>query len=229
MAITIHEVKCPSCNANLPIEEGRKMLYCAYCGTQITVTDDNEYTYRYIDEAQIVQSDNNKAVRMRELDIAEKRGTITDTFKMTLIKIWLIVSIALLVIAVGIMLFAGDDGGMGFLFFLYVVAPVAGGGAYLLFKVMPEKENERTLKKSGAIRFPTNLEPFNEQNYEVIQNALQHAGFTNISCLNMHDLTFGLLVKHGTVEKVMVNGQEITSGGKLYMPNVQITITYHGR
>ena len=45
----------------------------------------------------------------------------------------------------------------------------------------------------------------------------------------MHDLTLGLLTKPGKVEKVTVNGEDITSGGKVYMPNTPITITYHGR
>ena len=45
----------------------------------------------------------------------------------------------------------------------------------------------------------------------------------------MHDVTLGLLQKPGLVESVTVNGKPFVFGGKVYMPNVPIVITYHGR
>ena len=47
--------------------------------------------------------------------------------------------------------------------------------------------------------------------------------------LNMHDLTLGLLQKPSMVDSITVNGESITSGGKVYRPNVPIVITYHGK
>ena len=37
-------LKCPECNANLEIEEGRKRCFCQYCGTKIML-DDGSCTY----------------------------------------------------------------------------------------------------------------------------------------------------------------------------------------
>lgn len=229
MAVTYNSVKCPECGANLPIEEGRSKIFCSYCGCQILMTNENEHIYRYIDEADIIESDNKRDIRMRELDIEERRGTFDDGLKGTLIKVWLVVTLALIVIAIGIMFFSGDGGANGFLFLIYCCGPIVGGGAYLIFKVLPEKENEKQLRANGGIRFPKGLEPFSEKNYEVVYNALISAGFTNVSCINMHDLTLGLLTKPGKVESITVEGNEITSGGKVYMPYTAITITYHGR
>ena len=229
MAITFNSVKCPECGANLPVEEGRDKLFCSYCGTQVIVTNENEHIYRYIDETGIVQSDNSKEVRMRELDIEERRGFFEDSLRKTLIIIWIVVSLVLIIIAIGVMFYAGDGGLDGFLFLFYVCGPFVGGGAYLIFKVIPDKENEKILRQSGGIRFPKGLEPFSESNYEVLYNELVNAGFTNINCVNMHDLMLGLLTKKGKVEKVTVNGKQITSGGKTYMPSTPITIIYHGR
>ena len=45
----------------------------------------------------------------------------------------------------------------------------------------------------------------------------------------MHDLTLGLLQKPSMVDSITVNGESITSGGKVYRPNVPIVITYHGK
>lgn len=230
MAISIRSVKCPECNANLEVEEGREKLFCSYCGTQVIITNENEQIYRYIDEAGIAQAETQKTVRMRELDIEERRGFSSRWAKKTLTTIWLVVSLVILILGIGIMFFAGDAGATnGFLFLFYVGGPVIGGGAYLIFVLIPEKEKEKVLKINGGIRFPKSLEPFSDKNYESMYNTLTTAGFTNIACINMHDLTLGLLTKPGKVQSVAVDGKELTSGGKMYLPDTPIKITYHGK
>ena len=116
-----------------------------------------------------------------------------------------------------------------FLCLIYVGGPIVGGGAYLIFKVIPDKEIERELLQNGGVRAPKNLGVLSEQNYVAVQQTLLNAGFYNITCINMHDVTLGLLQKPGLVESVTVNGKPFVFGGKVYMPNVPIVITYHGR
>lgn len=225
MSVRFTSVKCPECGASLPIEEGRSQVFCSYCGTKILITNENEHIYRHVDEARIKQAETDRIIRMRELDLAEK----SNRSRKTLTTIWLIVSLILLVIAIGIMFLAGDGGLDGFLFLFYVCGPIIGGGAYLVFKVLPEKENEKVAMSSGGIRFPQGLEPFSEKNYEAVLIALKNAGFGNITCINLHDLTFGIIQKPGKIDKITVDGKEITSSGKVYMPDAAITITYHGK
>ncbi len=80
----------------------------------------------------------------------------------------------------------------------------------MIFKVMPEKEGEKELIQNGGIRFPKNLGDLSEQNYVVIQQKLLSSGFCNITCINMHDVTFGLLQKPGMVESITVNGEKFS-------------------
>lgn len=40
---------------------------------------------------------------------------------------------------------------------------------------------------------------------------------------------FTALVSSDKIDKITINGKAITSGGKIYMPDVPIVITYHGR
>lgn len=47
MAVKFISVKCPDCGAVLPIEEGRNQVFCSYCGSQIVMTNENEYIYRH--------------------------------------------------------------------------------------------------------------------------------------------------------------------------------------
>ena len=224
MAITINSIKCPECGASLPIEEGRTQLFCSYCGAKVVVTNENEYIYRHIDEAELKQAE----VRMRELEIEQEHSAQGNNLKKVLTKIWLVLSVIIIGICIIKWAFQ-DDFADAFLMLFYLGGPVIGGGAYLLFKLMPEKENDKVLLKSGGIKFPKGLEPFTEQYYEVVQAALTNAGFTNVTGINLHDVTFGILQKPGKIQDIKVNGTTITSGGRVYMPNVPVVITYHGK
>lgn len=233
MAVTFTSVKCPECGADLPIEEGRSSVFCSYCGARVLVTNENEFTYNYnyrhIDEAGIKKAETDRMVRLRELDLTEK----TDSNRKLLTNIWLVVSLILIVIAVILMLSKGNDSmpgwAGGFLFLCYACFPIIGGGAFLVFKVIPEKENEKAVIRAGGVRFPRGLEPFDGKNYEVVLKSLESAGFNNITCINMHDLTLGIFQKPGKIERITIDGKVIPSGGKFYMPDVPITITYHGK
>ena len=124
----------------------------------------------------------------------------------------------------------GEGGGLkAFVCLFYVGGPIVGGGAHLIFRVIPEKESEKELIQSGGIRFPKNLGNISEQNFIAIQQKLLNVGFQNIVCVNMHDVTFGLLQKPGMVESITGDGERITLGGKVYKADVPIVITYHGR
>ena len=47
-------LKCPSCTANVYIEEGKKTCFCQSCGTQILLDDNTQTTvYKTVDVARI--------------------------------------------------------------------------------------------------------------------------------------------------------------------------------
>lgn len=230
MAIKFVSIKCPECGASLDVEEGRQQIFCSYCGTKVMVQNDNEYIYRHIDEAGIKQAETDRMIRLREVELEEAQARRNDKLRNTLMKIWIPASIIVAVLGIGIMFFGGDMGPIyGFDFLAFVGGPIIGGGAALIFKVLPEKEADKALLRSGGIRLPKEIFPYSEKNYESIHTALKSAGFRNITCVNMHDLTLGLLQKPGKVESITINGENITSGGKVYMPDIAITITYHGK
>ena len=230
MAYKLISVKCPDCGQTLSIEENRTQAFCTYCGAKVLISNENEYVFRQIDEADIKKAENERIIRMRELEIAEKNSSI----RKVLTIIWLIVTLVLLVIAVILMLSPGNDDmpgwAGGFLFLFYACAPIIGGGGYLVFKWLPEKENEKIIEKQGGIRFPGELAPFSDKKYFPVEDTLRSVGFTNVTCVNLHDLNmFTALVSSDKIDKITINGKAITSGGKIYMPDVPIVITYHGR
>lgn len=221
---------CPNCNANLTIDdENRAFAFCQYCGAKIML-DDYRTTHRVIDEAKIKQVEFDREIRLKELNIKEAQMNQKNQLRKNLVHIWIGLIFAVVLLSLIVLVVGGEEGGLLALCCLfYVGGPIVGGGAYLIFKVIPDKENEKELVQNGGIRFPPNLGNLSEQNYVTVQQKLLSAGFCNITCANMHDVTFGLLQKPGIVESVTVNGEKVVSGGKVYMPDVPIVITYHGR
>ena len=221
---------CPNCNANLTIDDqNREFAFCQYCGAKIML-DDYRSTQLIIDEAKLKQAEVDREIRLKELKIKEAQINQKNQLRKILTYIWIgsIFAVALLCLVVWAI--GGESGGLfAFCCLFYVGGPVVGGGAHLIFKVMPEKESEKEMVRNGGIRFPRNLGELSEQNYVTIQQKLLSAGFRNVTCANMHDVTLGLLQKPGMVESITVNGENVVSGGKIYMPDVPIVITYHGK
>ena len=192
------------------------------------VVNNNEYVYRHIDEASIKKVEADREIRLKQLEIEERDKGLTTHFRKILFYLWVA---AIIIVAVFCILSALTSG-LGFitvfdtLFFIGI--PVVGGGAYLLFKVIPERDEDKVARANGGIRFPSGYEPFNQQHYDTIVTALRASGFTNISTVSMHDVKLGIFEKRGRVEKVAVNGKNILLGGHYYDRNVPIVITYHG-
>ena len=199
------------------------------------MTNENEYTYRHIDEANIKRAETERILRMRELDIAEHSNSI---YKISLI-IWFAISLILLIITVALMLSEGTEDMPGFargmLFMFFACAPIIGGGAYVVFGVIPRSERRKEVQRNGGIQFPKSLEPFNQKGYWGTFQVLQSVGFTNVTCINLHDCVYsndpGLdwIQNLGKVESISVNGKKIQYGGEYYYPNADIKILYHGR
>lgn len=230
MTVKLIAVKCPECNADLSVEEGRLFAFCTYCGIKVMIHNENEYIYRHVDEAALKKVESDHIVHMRELDRREKTEGRLDGLKLVLTVIWLILSLIILVICIVKWAAGGEAGWInGFLMLFYLGGPVIGGGAYLIFKLIPEKETERGIQSNGGIRFPKGLEPFWDKDYSYVHSSLRNAGFRNITCMNLHDIRIGLLQKPGKVETITVNGEAINTGGKVYYPDTPIVITYHGK
>lgn len=218
---------CPNCNANITIDDGSSdSVFCQYCGTKI-VLDNYRSTHRVVDEAKIKQAEIEREIRLRELNIKEAQIKQKNQIRRILTYIWIGAAFVVALLCSIIWMIKGNLAAFNCL--LCVGGPIVGGGAYLVFKVLPDRDVDKELIQNGGIRLPKEIFPYSEETYMRVESIFRSAGFINITTISMHDVTLGLLQKPNLVEAITINGEDVQTGGRVYMPTAPIVITYHGR
>ena len=217
LALQFISVRCPECGANLPIEEGRTQIFCSYCGAKVIVTNENEYIIRHIDEASIKQAETDRIIKLKQLEIVEKKRAANERAK----SIKIIISLILAVVGM-IMLATGDA--LGHSISLLGFFPLLAVVYIWIFSSKKDEDDDDFVEK---IKVPFGISDYEKKNYIAIEAMFKSAGFTNIQCIPLDDLTIGLIKKPNSVESIMINGKEITTGGMRVSPNSKVIISYH--
>ena len=111
-AITLY---CPSCGAGLSVDEDREQTFCIYCGTKITLKDQDEKTTRHIDEADVIRAKTEREIAMQELAQKEQEQQ-RERSKLPLYIVWGILSFICAVIGFCI----GGNGNHGLMLVGYI-------------------------------------------------------------------------------------------------------------
>lgn len=226
MGIQFVSVKCPECGAALNIEEGREQIFCSYCGTKIMVHNDNEHIYRHIDEAGIKQAETDRIVRMKQMEIAEKKRLASERMTKTKIKISLILAVVgILMMTLGYLAGSATGDPDSGLYMISMVGffPLMGAGYIWLFSKNKDEEEDY----GDKAKVPSSISDYESKSYMAIAAMLESAGFTNIKCVPLNDLSTGWLKKPDMVESITINGHEVTSGGKKFPRDSAVVISYH--
>ncbi|EAE2458034.1 zinc ribbon domain-containing protein [Enterococcus faecalis] len=226
MGIQFVSVKCPECGAALNIEEGREQIFCSYCGTKIMVHNDNEHIYRHIDEAGIKQAETERIVKMKQMELAEKKRLVSEKMTKTKIKISLILAVVgILMMSLGYLAGSatGDSDSGFYMISMIGFFPLMGAAYIWLFS--KDKEDEDDFEDKAKV--PSSISDYQSKNYSAIEAMLSSAGFTNIKCVPLNDLSTGWIKKPDTVESITINGHEVTSGGRKFPRDSAVVISYH--
>ena len=228
MAVKLISVKCPECGATLNIEEDREQAFCTYCGTKVLLHNENEHIYRHIDEAGVKQAETDRIVRMKQMELAEKKRAAAEKTKALKIKISLIMAtVGILMMVIGYMGgHASGDPDSG-LYMLSMVGffPLMGAGYIWLFSKKNDDDDDMDFGDKAKV--PSSITDYEKKNYSAIEAMFVSAGFTNVRCVALNDLTMGVLKKPGMVDSITINGREVTSGGKKYPKDAAVVISYH--
>lgn len=228
MAIRLIAVKCPECGAQLKIESGRKKLFCSYCGTQILVDNDNEYTIneniRHIDEAEIKKAEASvrkteaeRTIQLKKLEIIENKRKSFERTK----RFKIILSIVLAIIG-SILIAIGTEAD----------SILAGIGMFALLAIayiwmFSNNKDDTDIDLGYKVRTPE-LGNYEHMYFTSVEDMFRNAGFSNIKTIPLNDIKFGIINKPGMVESITVNGQVATSGKKV-APDSSVVISYHSR
>jgi len=228
MGVKFVSVKCPDCGANLDFEADRKQGFCNYCGAKIFIQNENEYIYRHVDEAQIKQAETEWMVRLKQIELVEKKREDIKKAKALKIKNSLIMFLmGIFIIAFGFMV--GDAfGGPGSWFYMlpWIGIFLIIGAGFLFFNAH-DNEMDDDIDFSDKIKVPSSIYDYEKMSYSVIESIFIGAGFTNVKSVGLNDLTFGVLKKPGMVESITINGSQVIFGGKKYPKDASVVITYH--
>lgn len=241
-------IKCSNCGSNLVVMDNTKeFAVCEYCGAN-TVLDDFRVRQHFVDEASIRQTEAESVIRMRELDIIEKRGERRR--RANKIKAIIGGMIFLVCIIIIIILCNGGFGnemknvaaGLVAMFLFY-----GGIIAFFSIKGAGSDENLTQTKSDSDAGNPDmsiggwsiNFAPAQSMfpilillnlNYKVAQSQIKTAGFSNIACVNLCDITHANMQMYRVddVDSITVNGEPF-EGGKFYHPSSKVIIYFHGK
>ena len=152
MRLKINVTNCPSCGAAIPIQEGMIQITCSYCGSKFTNTNENEFVYRHVDEARVRQAEIERMIRLKELEMEEKKRQIGNYKIIAVAGV-----ILLLVLILGLGHLIGDS---GLTFFGIIGLEIS----FLIFMViLLVKQNEKNPNTDTSNNQPLRTLVFKEE------------------------------------------------------------------
>ena len=216
MSIQLTAVKCPACGADISVESTRNFTFCTYCGTKIMMSNENEHIYRNIDEARIMEVEADRMFRLRELELEEKENLRGRR------SIYIAYGIALVFVIIGAL--------------LCIVQPAAGIwgiliGVYIaMFTYIKSDEKKKNKRKHigfNEVLITESMANCSGKNYNSVVLLFRGAGFTNVTAIDLKNLTVFNQRKNGRVESVTINGTDAFEEGDIFSKDSNVLITYH--
>lgn len=209
--------QCPNCSAQISLDDSCEFGFCQYCGTKIML-DDFRSTHRVVDEARIRETETDRIIRLKELELEEKEAERSRKSR----KNAYIIAIIMVIVGVILCAFGG----------LLGILLIIGGGLVAEFTYIgaSERKKKRIDERKaceGMIKLTSVAFDYEGKNYKTIEQIYAGLGFKNISVVNLRDLRIGIVKKSGVVESVIID-DEVINGDKWYHPNAKVLITYHG-
>lgn len=229
MSVKLIAVKCPECGATLNIEEDRTQAFCTYCGTKVLVHNENEHIYRNIDEAGIARAKTERIVKEKQMEFAERRWIAQENRKKKRAKLALGLGIAGgVLMVIGFMAGEATGNSDSSLYTIAMVGMLAlEAAAFVAMSGKDEEDSDSIYSDTATL--PDIAWNYERKDYKAVETVLRSAGFTNIRCVPLNDLSFGVLYKPGMVASLTINGKDNISATRKYPKDAQIVISYHSR
>lgn len=87
-----------------------------------------------------------------------------------------------------------------------------------------EKQSE---PDKNELKVPMSANKYKGENYEIVVQQLEDAGFENIESKSINDLVTGWMTKDGEVESVSIAGDTQFEEGEIFSKDSEVVVTYH--
>ena len=246
MEVNLIPVKCPECGSTLKIEDFRTHAYCSYCGAEVLIHNENEYTVRHIDEADLKKAETDRLVKLKQIELYEKETNgITEAGNEQFKKaILCYVFGSLIVLIFGCMdeIFGKDKKTIFDTMVIIGTIPIiigtiiganyaiSSGKFSSVIKKYLSYENEEEIKNptqsNNVIHIPDNVGFYKAKSYKAIAILFKSAGFRNITCVALEDLHIAFILKPGMVQSISINGRNYNTE-KSYPKDAAVVILFH--
>ena len=246
MTVKLTSPKCPVCGAELELEQIKTQGNCPYCGAEVFARNENEYIFRYTDEADLKRAETDEKVRLKQIELSEKEkeeAKEIDKERVTQMQFLFVLGASNILVFGGLneILSDGDNlmfGGMAFLGVLAIVwAAYIGlnlsGMSDILSRLLEEDRDsdedgleELAWLSNELVDIPDNLGNFKTKSYKAVEALFESAGFTNVRCISLNDLRIGLINKPGMVESISIDGKDLDTD-KSHPRDASVVILYH--
>ena len=235
MAINLISLKCPDCGASLEIEEGRRQCFCTYCGAKILIESDNEIVIREINEAEIkraetdqykAETDRMKAETDQRINMIKMKMAQKGTMHNSIITVasYIVAGLLGIVSVFGFLnsLRGGSD--------MAIVSGIMPALLAVIIALIPSciaeymGNNDPT---RPSIKIPTSINGYKRKSYQSIKTIFESAGFSNVICTPLNDLTKNTNRKMNMVDTITVDSELVTGGGQKFPKDATVLITYH--
>lgn len=221
MAIQFVAVKCPACGADISADSSREFCFCEYCGSKVLLSNTNEHINRNIDEARLRETETERLIRLKELELEE--AEILRNRKMTMISYCVSGAVALIGL---IFLMIGGEIGLAGLLLMAV-------GGYIAFFTYIKKDKQSKIKRKyvspNEVRISESMYYFDGENINSIINMYRAAGFINVVAVPLNDLSIISLKKSGQVANVTINGRDDFEEGDIFLKNSNVVVMFHSK
>lgn len=229
---TLFELKCPSCGAQLDYEEGMEHIFCKYCGTKILINDENTYTFKNVDYAEIEKAKNeSKRISIQEDIIRreyEKEEKETKRYNKNTV---IFVGVLVLLVLIFITSITSDSDS---LFGLIMMDVVLFFILFLWHRGDSHKEKEKQRYKArmrangvNVVELSPEVYDYENKDCNVMKHQFEALGFKNVQTVPLGDLNIFTAFRHGRVESVTINNEPLQDS--IYFETDAVIIRYHSK
>lgn len=196
----------------------------AYQKAQMTLQTDTSFA-----QIEEIYEKTEKAIALEKIShtTATAGNMVKTYFKAMPNPVFAIIAIVLVIFNF-MRFFSGEFAGIDIVFDAIILSVAYNLTEKKAKKAKKQSEENPSEFYEDKIKIPPAVNDGTSENYVVIEMMLAQAGFTNIKSVPLNDLTFGVRSKPGTVERITINGKELsTYFRKKFDADVPIVITYH--